>query len=285
MTAYELSMTGTFLPIFGILLSSHVGNYLLTAGIGFVGLLFSLSGLVFSLTGTKEAQDMHWNFLALTVVYAGVLIYCVYGWRKSKLTTAEKLARARQSNINEADVVLPSKGCAAPGACWFCGKPGAPLRTFRLTRVIVLPIAVAGEFVDASVPLCEVHPQHMHRFPHWVRMLSGPFMFLLFVSPLILFGDSFERHSKFFRQSIMITSLVVCVGLYFYLLRWANRTQGFRLRSLNGERDIMTVRFANVEIARNVRRELDEMANVASTDTDQDGTNRSGSLVAGLPPF
>lgn len=256
MTLYELSMAGAFLPMLGIAISARgFRSYGATAAVSAIGLFAASLGVILSLSGTKEAEGMHWNLGALAVVYALVLAYCLFRSKNIEIPVQERLATTQTRLKNTLDVALPTVGCSQPGTCWYCGKSNAPLRKFRLVRVIILPVAVGGESVYSAVPLCAEHSRYIHFVPHWVRMLCGPLLVLLWFLPILILGDNLEKYLHAFKVNLMLLMFILCVGLYVVALRWANRSQRFRLHSIDAKGEIMVVRFENPAVAEAVRNE------------------------------
>ena len=256
---YYYILAASVLCIFAVVIVGRLFSSYLAAGIvSLLGFLAALAGAGIATWGNlKEAQGTHWNFLGFAFFDGLVCLFCFTRWKWSKRLFADKIKVMRSRSSNPQDVVLSVEGCRFPGTCWACGDDNAPLRTFTLSRVIVLPIAVGGESVAAPIPLCERHSDHMHLLPRWVLMLNGPLAFLLFLSPLIVLGDSFERYSSHFRMGVIWGALILSIGLYVYSIIWARKKKRFRLYSLDGPNGIMTVRFSDGSIAEKVRHEVE----------------------------
>jgi hypothetical protein len=257
---YYYLMAGSVLCIFGvILLGGALRSYLAAAIVSFIGVVSAIGGACIAYWGNlTEAQGSHWNFLGFALFDSLIFALCITRWKWSKRALEEKLSVVRNQSKNPRDAVLLIDGCRVPGTCWECGKAQAPLRAFRLSRVVVLPILVGGESVFPQVPLCESHSNHMHVLPRWVLMLNGPLAFLLFLSPLIILGDAFERYSRESRQAVMLAALIISLGLYVYSIIWAYKKQRFRLHALDAPNGIMTIRFSDASVAEKVRNETEK---------------------------
>src|SRR5262249_32381822 len=158
-----------------------------------------------------------WNYLGLSCVYAVVGAYCLIRRRSASRPLEQQIQKARIQLTCDRDIVISNQGSQGLGTCWECGKNHAPSRAFRLARIVVLPIAAGGESVTIPIPLCVEHSDHIHLLPRWTRILSGPLSFLIFLSPFIVLGDSFERYSRSFREGIMAASFVTAVALFVFL--------------------------------------------------------------------
>ncbi len=222
---YDYVLIGMCAPFVLLLIAAGLRSYILGAVFAGIGMLFALGGVAIGFAGLREAHDVVGNFAAFAGLYAIVAVACFFFRHSVRPTKEERLARIRQQYSDEHFVLMPFTGFHQDGACWECGNPHAPLRQFRLVRVVVLPVAVGGESVTTPIPLCAEHSSYMHTVPHWVRMLCGPFAFLVLILPLLVFGDFFERQSETFRKVEILSSLVGAIAFYFFCFWWANQKQ------------------------------------------------------------
>ena len=260
---YYYSLAGAWLSVFvALIVCAQFRTYFWAAIFAAIGVVCGMCGVFISLYGSLvEAQGMQWNFLGVSLFNALGFAYFFYRWRWLRKPLEEKILDVRKTLTNDCDVALPLAGYRSPGTCWECGKDNAPIRQFRLSRVIVLPIAVGGESVFPLIPLCDDHSDWMHFWPRWAQILSGPLAALIFLTPLIFFGDSYDRYSRIARQSIMLSATIAATVFYILTLLWVHRKQRFRLRSLDAPNSIMVVRFSNPNIVNKVRLETALISN------------------------
>jgi len=192
-------------------------------------------------------EETYVYLIALAMMIAALIAISLLRFRKQGKSYLNLL----NALLKNTDVLLRAGETSNLRTCWHCGAPEAVRRPLRLSRVVFLGVGVGGEEITPMIPLCPEHDKP-NLGPHWARLLSIPLGGLAFAITLA----TWPFHHRVLACVWIGAAAAVGVALGWFMRRWANRRETFRLLFLDTHDDIIIVRFNDVERAAAVRKEV-----------------------------